>query len=202
MAATPSFSGDERINLTSAEVLLADGHAQGLDLLVAMFAGFGVMRPRCCSSGSEVKRLIATREFNLFVVDSALADGDGYEFVRWLRRSNLRPNSVAPIILITGHTRQADVLKGRDCGANFVVRKPASPLVMLQRILWLSRENRQFVESAGYVGPDRRFRALGPPPGMKGRRSDDLSAHVGAATTPNLEQDDIDALFQPKRVSL
>jgi hypothetical protein len=43
---------------------------------------------------------------------------------------------------------------------------------------------------------------LGPPPGEKGRRSDDLSAEVGMATTPNLEQDDIDALFAPKRVSL
>jgi hypothetical protein len=40
---------------------------------------------------------------------------------------------------------------------------------------------------------------LGPPVGEKGRRSDDLSVDVGAATTPNLDQSDIDALFQPKK---
>jgi len=196
------FSGDERINLASAEVVLADGHAQGLDLMSEMFAGFGVMKPHRCSGAAEIRDIVSAREINLFVIDSALSDTDGYEFVRWLRRSGNRGNSVAPVILVTGHTRQSDIFKGRDCGANFVVRKPAAPLVMLQRIMWVSREARQFVESAGYCGPDRRFRMLGPPVGEKGRRSDDLSAEVGAATTPNLEQDDIDALFAPKKASL
>ena len=37
---------------------------------------------------------------------------------------------------------------------------------------------------------------------MKGRRHDDLSADVGIAKTPNLEQDEIDALFNPKAVAL
>jgi hypothetical protein len=36
---------------------------------------------------------------------------------------------------------------------------------------------------------------------MKGRRHDDLSVEVGEAKTPNLEQDEIDALFQPKAVA-
>ncbi len=201
MAALP-FSGDERINLASAEVALVDGHAEGLDLLAEMFAGFGVMKPSLCHSSAEAQQIAALREVNLFVVDSALADGDGYGFVRWLRRSGLAPNAVAPVILLTGHTRPSDVFKGRDCGANFVVRKPAPPLVMLQRIMWVSRESRQFVESAGYVGPDRRFRMLGPPAGEKGRRADDLSAEVGLATTPNLDQDDIDALFAPQKAAL
>jgi hypothetical protein len=37
--------------------------------------------------------------------------------------------------------------------------------------------------------------------GQKGRRHDDLSVEVGAATTPNLDQDQIDALFQPKAIA-
>jgi DNA-binding response OmpR family regulator len=201
MASLP-FSGDERINLASAEVVLADGHAEGLDLLAEMFAGFGVMKPNLCSTAVDAMRIAQQREVNLFVVDSALSDSDGYEFVRWLRRSDLKPNAVAPVILLTGHTKPSDIFKGRDCGANFVVRKPAPPLVLLQRIMWVSRETRQFVESAGYVGPDRRFRMLGPPVGEKGRRADDLSFEVGLAKTPNLEQDDIDALFQPQKAAL
>jgi len=55
------------------------------------------------------------------------------------------------------------------------------------------------VESPGYCGPDRRFRAMGPPVGEKGRRSDDLPPEVGQATEPNLDQSDIDALFGAKR---
>ena len=87
-----------------------------------------------------------------------------------------------------------------DAGASFVVRKPVAPMVMMQRILWLLNDQRKFVTSPGYCGPDRRVKALGPPVGMKGRRHDDLSAEVGAASTPNLGQDEIDALFKPKAV--
>ena len=81
------------------------------------------------------------------------------------------------------------------------MRKPVPPLVMMQRIVWLLNDQRPFVTSAGYCGPDRRVRALGPPVGQKGRRHDDLSVEVGEATTPNLDQGQIDALFQPKAVA-
>ena len=33
--------------------------------------------------------MVNERIFNLIVVDSALADGDGYEFIHWLRRSDV-----------------------------------------------------------------------------------------------------------------
>ena len=194
-----SILANERINLANAGVLLLDSNPEGLEILVQMFAGFGMHTPQRCLSGEQAMAAVRDRELNLIVVDSALSDTDGYEFVRWLRRSGIRPNCFAPVILLTGHTRQTEIFKGRDCGANFVVRKPIPPLVLLQRIVWVSKETRQFVEAPNYCGPDRRFRALGPPVGMKGRRSDDLSFEVGVAKTPNLDQDDIDALFQPKK---
>ena len=61
---------------------------------------------------------------------------------------------------------------------------------------------RQMVKADSYVGPDRRFKNLGPPLGVKGRRKDDLSGHIGAATDPNLDQMDIDQMFKPARVQL
>jgi len=196
-----NFRADDRLNLANTEVVLADGHSEGLDLLTQMFAGFGVMKPHCRASGQEVMDLSQKRDINLYVIDSALSDMPGYDFVHWLRRSGLNPNAVAPVIMVVGHGKSSDVIRGRDSGANFVVRKPAPPLVMLQRIMFVARDTRQFVQSPGYCGPDRRFRILGPPAGQKGRRRDDLSADVGAATTPNLDQSDIDALFQPRKVT-
>lgn len=193
------FGASERINLSTAEVLLLDGQPQSMEILTQMFAGFGVHTPHRCATAESAMALVRERDLDLIVVDSALTDMDGYDFIRWLRRSGVRPNCFAPTILITGHTRQAQIYKGRDAGANFVIRKPAPPLVMMQRIVWVSREVREFVDSANYCGPDRRFRALGPPAGLKGRRHDDLSVEVGAATMPNLDQSDIDALFQPKK---
>ncbi len=42
----------------------------------------------------------------------------------------------------------------------------------------------------------------GPPLGMNGRRAGDLSAHVGVALEPNMDQSDIDMLLKPQRVAL
>lgn len=194
------FSKTERINLSTAEVLLACGDPEGLNIMAEMFAGFGVHTPRRCLTMSEAQSSVQAKVLNLMVVDSALADTDGYDFIHWLRRCEIEPNCFAPVILVTGHTRPSQIFKGRDAGASFVVRKPVPPLVMMQRILWLLSDQRKFVSAPGYCGPDRRVKALGPPVGMKGRRHDDLSADVGAATTPNLDQDEIDSLFKPKAV--
>ncbi len=193
------FRNGDRLNLTDASVLLFDSQPEGLELLAQMFAGFGVHTPHRSTGAAEARQAIADRTFNLIIVSNASASGDGYDLVEWLRREAPAPTRFSPVILLTSHCRESDVFRGRDCGANFVIRKPSSPTVMIQRILWLSRDQRQFVEAPGYVGPDRRFKTLGPPYGMAGRRHDDLSAEVGRATTPNLGQDDIDALFSPRR---
>jgi DNA-binding response OmpR family regulator len=190
----------ERVNLSTAEVLIIGGDADGVEILAQMFAGFGVQLPRRCASGAEAMTVVGERELNLVVVDSALSDTDGYDFITWLRRCG-SPNAWAPTILVTGHTTPSQIFRGRDAGASFVVRKPVPPLVMMQRIVWLLSDPRAFVTSPGYCGPDRRVRSMGPPVGMKGRRHDDLSVEVGEAKTPNLEQDEIDALFQPKAVA-
>lgn len=194
------YSKSERVNLSTAEVMLACGDPEGLNILAEMFAGFGVHTPRRCLTGAEARTSVNERILNLVVVDSALQDQTGYDFIHWLRRSDVAPNCYAPVILLTGHTKPSQIFRGRDAGASFVVRKPVAPLVMMQRILWLLNDQRKFVTSSTYCGPDRRVKALGPPVGIKGRRHDDLSAEVGAASTPNLEQDEIDALFNPKAV--
>ena len=194
------FTKNERVNLSTAEVLLACGDAEGLNILTEMFAGFGVHTPRRCQSIAEAKVSVQERMVNLMVVDSALSDGEGYDFIHWLRRCDIAPNCHAPVILVTGHTKPSQIFRGRDSGASFVVRKPVPSLVMMQRIIWLLNDERQFVTSSTYCGPDRRVKAIGPPVGMKGRRHDDLSAEVGAAKTPNLDQNEIDSLFSPKAV--
>ena len=167
-----------------------------------MFAGFGVHDPHCCGSAAEAQAFLSNRVAHLVLIDAALPEMDGYELVRWLRWSDSPELREVPVILLCGHTRPDDIGRARDCGANFVVRKPAVPLVLLQRIMWVSKETRPFVEAPNYRGPDRRVRALGPPIGMKSRRKDDLSVELGDAVSPNLDQTEIDNLIQPKRAAL
>jgi len=191
-----------RINLERSVVLLVDDNPQALEALGGMVRGFGVRKQFKCKSGAEAMHIVKTQELDLIIIDSAMPDMDGYDFVGWLRRE-AQPEAVfTPVIMLTGHAARSMVEKSRDSGANFVLAKPFTPEVLLQRIFWVAKDERQMVKAENYVGPDRRFKNLGPPLGMKGRRKDDLSGHIGAATDPNLDQMDIDMLMKPAKVQL
>lgn len=192
----------DRVNLEQSTVLLIDDNPQALDMLSSVFHGFGVKEQIKCASAVEAVRIIQSRAVDLIVIDCADPAMDSYAFARWLRRETPAPLRFIPIILLTGHASQSKVQEGRDCGVSFVVTKPLTPAVLLRRILWLAGDEREFVESENYVGPDRRVRNFGPPLGMAGRRKDDLSAHVGAAVEANMDQSDIDMLMKPQRVAL
>ncbi|HEX5379904.1 MAG TPA: response regulator [Phenylobacterium sp.] len=191
-----------RINLERSVVLLVDDNPQALEALAGMVRGFGVRKQFKCKSGAEAMHIVKTQELDLIIIDSSMPDMDGYDFVHWLRRE-AQPEAVfTPVIMLTGHAARTMVEKSRDSGANFVMAKPFTPEILLQRIFWVAKDERQMVRAENYVGPDRRFKNLGPPLGMKGRRKDDLSGHVGMATDPNLDQSEVDMLFKPARVQL
>lgn len=191
-----------RINLDRSVVLLVDDNPQALEALTSMFRGFGVRKQFKCQSGAEAMHVVKTQELDLIVIDSSMPDMDGYDFVRWLRREAPDALRFTPVIMLTGHAARTMVEKSRDSGANFVVSKPFTPEILLQRVFWVAKDERQMVVADNYVGPDRRFKNMGPPLGVKGRRKDDLSTHVGTATDPNMDQSDIDALLKPARVQL
>jgi hypothetical protein len=81
------------------------------------------------------------------------------------------------------------------------VKKPVSPKVLFDHIVWSASQERNFVEGDSFIGPDRRFKFTGPPDG-DGRRDTDVSAEIGEATQPNLSQQELDSTFKPTRVSI
>ncbi len=190
-----------KINLTGATVLAVDRSAQTLTMLDEILRGFGVGARHLCATAKEARARFEGGAIDLIVVDVANGD-EGAQFLSWARRSGIAPNNVAPVIATMGHVCKSDLMRARDTGANFVLTKPLKADVLLQRIQWIARENRAFVETPTYVGPDRRFRNMGPPAGTQGRRADDLSLAVGDAMEPNMDQNEIDTLFKPQRVQL
>lgn len=168
-----TFDPKAWINLEKARVLLLDDHAEGGNILAQIVMGFGVKRFMRSVSVEEAKEVVGHTELHLILVNANLRESPAFEFIDWLRRANLQPNSFTPVILITGHTQRSQVEKARDCGANIVLAKPVSPQSMLERIVWIAREKRPFVNCGSYIGPDRRFHDTGPPAGMTGRRHND-----------------------------
>ena len=192
----------DRVNLEHISVLLIDDNLQALDILSSVVQGFGVKEQIRSSSAVEATDVIRKRLVDLILVDCAMPEMDGYDFIHWLRREAPTQMRRVPVVMLTSHAATSRVHKSRDCGASFVVTKPLTPAVLLQRIVWLSTDEREFIQSETYDGPDRRVRNMGPPLNVAGRRKGDLSTHVGEAVEANMDQSDIDSLFKPRRVAL
>lgn len=200
--APPLLSATAKIDLSRSRALLLDDNRTHLDLLGSVLNGFDLRKQNKCETVDAAKTALYGAQFDLVLVEAAMAEQDGFGFIRWLRREGPENNRHASVLVVTGATRTDEVHMARDSGANFVVAKPVTPQVLLQRIIWLGRDRRQFVDCESYSGPDRRFKAFGPPVGMKGRRHDDLNAAIGIALEPNMSQNQIDMLVKPARVSL
>jgi CheY-like chemotaxis protein len=201
MAPSPA-PADAKLDLATANVLIIGDKAGEQDIIAQMLMGFGVVSIHREATAEDGLRAATEQKFDLALIDSGMKGEGGYDFVEGVRRHADAPFKHLPIILICGHLRKPDVLRARDCGASFVVTKPLSPQVLFDRIVWLARDRRVFVECPTYAGPDRRIKSFGPPMGMKGRRSDDLSEHVGEAKEANLSQDAVDDFFSPTKVTL
>lgn len=158
------------INLTGAVTMVVDDSHFGLDITSSALLGFGIKTRYACHSAAEAQEILRDHPVDLLVVDSEMPEMDGYGLVRWLRRSGLDPNAFVPVIMTAAHVRRSKVIEARDCGANFIITKPFSAASLLERIVWVARDSRPFLEVGDYFGPDRRFRP-GEAPGEE-RRAD------------------------------
>ncbi|MBS0410476.1 MAG: response regulator [Proteobacteria bacterium] len=193
---------NDKLDLERITVMIVDDNAQSVDILAQVMTGFGARNIIRCSGAKEAKDILNGRRVDFILTDAEMPGEDGYELLRWLRRDAKEPNRFTPAILVTGHTRISQVKRARDCGAHLVVSKPIQANVLLERIFWVARDERMFVDCDAYAGPDRRFKFEGPPPGEDGRRNNDLPAEVGEATDANLSQDELDSMLKPSKVAL
>ena len=165
-----------RFNLKDATVLLLDATPLGMTILVQIVTGLGAKNLHRCADVESARAVVEGNQIDLAIVDSLAPTGEGYDFVQWMRREAGEPNCYTPVLMTTSHTPRSQISRARDCGANIIIKKPFPPITMLERIIWSSKEGRKFLFSDSYVGPDRRFRDIGPPKGMKGRRREDITA--------------------------
>ncbi|MNE16477.1 Chemotaxis protein CheY [compost metagenome] len=159
-------------NFAGAVTMVIDDSPFALELTAQAILGFGIKVRHACASAAEAIAILRDHPVDLILVDCEMPGMSGYEFVRWLRRSGLEPNAFAPVIMTAAHVRRSKVSEARDCGANFLITKPFSAGVLLERIVWVARDARPFLEVGDYFGPDRRFRSE-PWEGLE-RRSEEI----------------------------
>ena len=77
-------------------------------------------------------------------------------YVRFLRTDRKRPASHVPIVMISFHSRQADIHEASDAGVDEFLAKPVDAHRLLDQIVAAVGRSLPFVECKAYVGPDRR----------------------------------------------
>lgn len=187
-----------RLNLRGATTLLVDSDAFTRGLIAQMLRGFGMDTPTTYDTGAAAKAHLLHHYIDLCILEAVLPDMDCAQLIRWIRRQDKSPLRFIPIIVLTSYTQHRHVAMARDSGANLIVKKPVSPRVLYDRIAWVAKTSRPFIETASYAGPDRRFRTLEPLDG-KHKRETDFAEGENMQSVPE-QNERAGAEPSPKRV--
>lgn len=178
--------GQPRLDLSKMRCLLADRDAFTRNLIAQILRGFGMGAIRAAGTGAEVREMVAGEYPDICLIEGALPDVTAAELVAWIRRQPA-PLRFVPIIVLSGYAQLRLITAARDAGANLVVRKPVSPQTLFDRLAWIARSQRPFIENDTFLGPDRRFRDVAPPQTGFRRQADGNPAASNLADS-NVEQ--------------
>lgn len=108
------------MNLTKRlSVLYAENNEDACYMLSTLL-GFSDIDVSQARSIKEAFDAAHEKDFDLYLLDSQMPDGSGFEFCRRLRE--FKPN--APIVFYSGDAHEADRQKGLAAGANAYLFKP------------------------------------------------------------------------------
>jgi CheY-like chemotaxis protein len=169
-----------RLNLKGVSALVIDSDAFTRGLVTQMLRGFGLDAISTCETGTQGIAHLQQNYADLCIVEGVLPDMPSTDFIGWLRKQDKAMRFI-PVMVLTGYTQMGMVAAARDGGANSVVKKPVSPQALFDRINWMAKISRPFIETVSYIGPDRRIRNDIPPDGVYKRETDDKTDAGSAA---------------------
>lgn len=168
----------ERLNFKGVAALLVDRNHYWRSLVAQMLRGFGVEIIESCETGAAAQEALKINHYDLCLTEADLPDMGGADLINWIRREQKDPLRFVPILVLSGYTQLRLLSATRDAGANLLLKKPVSPQAIFDRISWLGRTPRAYIETGSYVGPDRRFKEAAPPDGQYKRETDAKPAPV------------------------
>jgi PleD family two-component response regulator len=159
--------------------LVVDDHENMRHIVGAVLRGYGFTQIKDCDDGASGLRAIHGFRPDIVITDFAMPEVDGVAFAQQIRAMD-DPLRFVPIIMVSGHAHAKMVFAARDAGVNEFLAKPVTGRNLADRIRRIIEEDRVFLTTADYVGPDRR-RGQHPDHTGPWRREDDAQKESDAS---------------------
>ncbi|MBC2860172.1 response regulator [Stappia sp. 28M-7] len=143
------------LDLSGIRVLIVDDNTNMRRILRTMVAGFGIKSIYEAEDGADALEEISRNDPDLIILDWLMPLVNGNELTHRIRTSQA-PACFVPIIAVTAHTQKRRVMQARDSGVTEVMCKPISARGLYLRIANCILNQRDFVRTKGFFGPDRR----------------------------------------------
>lgn len=144
-----------RLEFNRLSILVAEDDAYMRAALVAMLEAFGAQAIHQAGDGETALTLFREERPDIVLIDWEMPALDGLAVTRLMRDRETSPDPFVPILMISAHAERARVLAARDAGISDYLVKPVMPRVLYDKLLGLAVDQRPFVASPGYFGPQR-----------------------------------------------
>ena len=143
-------------SLRNIRFLLVDDSPHMHQIVRAVLNGFDCRNLIEVRTGEEAMEALRGYKADIVLLDIQLENESGLDLLKQIRESTDLNISFLPVIMLTAHTEEHEVMQARDLGANEFCSKPVVPQTLFHRIVAVIEQPRPFVRTADYFGPDRR----------------------------------------------
>jgi two-component system chemotaxis response regulator CheY len=138
-------------------VLVLEKHSLMRNLMKQVFHTFNVSSLQVTDDPEDAFEMALQTPPDLILSDWS-HDLNGIDFLHRIRLSADSPDPFVPVIVVTAKSTLRNVYEARDAGMTEFLAKPVSAQTIYNRICATIEQNRAFVRSGDYFGPDRRRR--------------------------------------------
>ena len=131
---TPSVA----FNFAKAHVVLIDSNQVFLKLMAGILAGFGFRKIERLGEVPSPSEFGSVAQADLVLIDPYPNEKAAFDLIRDLRLNRQGASVSAPILIVTSAVFVKLIHEMRQSGADYVVAKPFSTSVLLDRILWVA----------------------------------------------------------------
>src|SRR5438128_1214076 len=160
------------INLRDLVFVIADPSSYLCMVIHGMLRSFGANKVLEVRDSNGVIQTLSNQKIDVLLCGARLPPHGGLKITHAIRRNPQNENRTVPILIMTSDTREVTIKNAREVRANMVIAKPLSPASLYDRLAWVAFNPPQFIDTATYFGPDRRFKIEGYPGGVGRSKGD------------------------------